>query len=210
MMYTPAYFAETDRDVLHAFIEAHSFATLVSSAEADDGAPEATHLPLLLDRGVGQQGQLVGHFARENPHWGIAADRQVVAIFQGPHAYISPTWYGDKRVVPTWNYVAVHARGVLRVEHDRERLLEIVRRTVDTYEAELPRPWSLDDVDADWIERLVDGIVGFTIEIEQIDGKWKLNQNQPQRRREGVMRELEAQCGDDRQQIARLMRARYT
>jgi transcriptional regulator len=210
IMYTPDCFAETDRDVLHAFIEQHSFATLVSPGGAETAAPEATHLPLLLDRSVGERGQLIGHFARENPHWQYAADQSVVAIFHGPHTYISPTWYEDRQVVPTWNYVAVHVEGTLRVEHDHARLLEIIRRTVDTYEAPLPQPWSIAAPGSELIDKLLGGIVGFTIDIEQIQGKWKLNQNQTPQRRERVIRALEAHGGHDRQEIASLMKARYT
>jgi transcriptional regulator len=209
-MYTPDCFAETDRNVLDDFIAAHSFATLISRGEDKTAAPEVTHLPLLLDRTVGDRGQLIGHFARENPHWQLAADQKITAVFHGPHTYISPTWYEDRRVVPTWNYVAVHVQGTLRIQHDRDALLQIIRRTVDTYEAPLPDPWSLENTDSEFIDKLIGGTVGFTIEIEHIQGKWKLNQNQNQQRRERVITALESSGGHGQQEIARLMRARYT
>ncbi|MEZ6069190.1 MAG: FMN-binding negative transcriptional regulator [Pirellulales bacterium] len=207
-MYVPDSFAEHDRQVLHAFIERHSFATLVSHGATDEAAPEATHLPLLLDHEAAGQGQLLGHFARDNPHWQFADGREVLAVFHGPHAYVSPTWYEERRVVPTWNYVAVHVAGTLRVQHDRVRVLELLRRTVETYEAPLPRPWSLGDSDAEFIDKLVDGVVGFTIEISRIQGKWKLNQNQSLQRRERVVAALQQQPGADQQEIAHLMRLR--
>lgn len=95
----------------------------------------------------------------------------MLAIFSGPHAYISPTWYEAVNVVPTWNYVAVHVYGTMRLEHDHDRMLEIVRRYVSVYEAELPRPWSIDSAAADFIDKLVDATVGFAIDIERIEGK---------------------------------------
>src|SRR5687767_5413897 len=111
-MYTPAHFAETDLSRLHDAIEAYSFATLVSEHE---GELTASHLPLLLNRTAGDQGTLVGHMAKANRQWEQAAGQEVLAIFSGPHAYISPAWYAEERVVPTWNYVAVHAYGRLKL-----------------------------------------------------------------------------------------------
>src|SRR4051812_5840105 len=106
-MYVPAAFAEPDRGRLHEFIEAYSFGLLVSSHRG----PFATHLPFLLDRTAGPHGTLVGHMARANPQWHDLDGREVLAVFSGPHAYVSPSWYEADDVVPTWNYVAVHARG---------------------------------------------------------------------------------------------------
>src|SRR5205807_1335826 len=111
-MYIPAAFAEPDLRKLHDFIERHSFGMLVSSV---DGAPFATHLPFLLDRDGGPHGTLIGHMARANPHWREAAGQTGLAIFSGPHAYVSPSWYEAEQVVPTWNYTAVHASGRIQV-----------------------------------------------------------------------------------------------
>ena len=148
-MYTPASFAETDQDKLHDFMEQYSFATIVSHAGE---RLVASHLPLLLDRSVGPHGRIVGHIARANPQWKHIADQDVLVIFTGPHAYISPSWYQAVNVVPTWNYTAVHAYGSVVIEHDRTRLLEIARRYVDTYEASLPEPWSLDRPEPDFVD----------------------------------------------------------
>ena len=110
-MYIPAHFAETDRTKLFDFIERHSFGLLVSQL---NGEPYATHLPLLLDRHSGPWGTIVGHMARANPHW-QTTDRQALVVFSGPHVYVSPTWYEAENVVPTWNYVAVHAYGAFQL-----------------------------------------------------------------------------------------------
>lgn len=201
-MYTPASFAVDDPEKLHTFIETHSFATLVSP-DAENST--ASHLPLLLDRGVAANGRLVGHMARANRQWEQASDRPVLAIFHGPHAYVSPAWYAETNVVPTWNYAAVHVQGTMRLEQDRGRLLDIVRQYVDVYEAGLPEPWSLDKADPEFIDGLLDAIVGFTIEIERIEGKWKLSQNHTRERREKVIHQLDGQKSDNSRQIAGLM-----
>jgi transcriptional regulator len=201
-MYVPASFAVTELAVLHDFIERHSFATLVSH---DGREPFASHVPLLLDREAGPNGWLVGHVARANPQWKHAGGQRVLAIFNGPHAYISPTWYAAQNVVPTWNYVAVHAYGVLQLIDDRERLREIVRRTVAVYEANMPQPWSVDAPEASFVDKLLEAIVGFEIEVDRIEGKWKLNQNHDVQRRQRVVEALRAQGSAEGLQIADLM-----
>ena len=140
-MYVPPHFAESDPATLHAFVERHSFGLLVSRV---DGAPFATHLPLLLDRTAGPHGTLLGHMARANPHWRDLAGQTTLAVFAGAHAYVSPTWYEAENVVPTWNYTAVHACGRPELVEDRDALLAIIRRSVAVYEAAMPRPWGLD------------------------------------------------------------------
>jgi transcriptional regulator len=203
-MYIPSAFQETDVATLQAFIEQHSFATLISSCEHE---PLASHLPLLLERTAGVHGRLVGHMARANPQWQTAAGQRVLAIFHGPHAYISPRWYEARNVVPTWNYVTVHAYGVLRLVEDRERVREVLERTVERYEAKMEQPWSIELPEPEFIEKLQGGIVGFEIDIDRCEGQWKLNQNHPAERREKVIRGLEAQGDHDADQIAALMAA---
>lgn len=200
-MYVPPAFNEPDPTKLHDFIEQHSFATLVSQG----GKPVASHLPLLLDRDNQSQGRLIGHMAKANVQWKDADGQPVLAVFHGPHAYISPTWYEAENVVPTWNYVAVHVYGTFRLDDSRGRRLEIVRRYVDFYEATLEPPWSLESADDDFIDKLLDAIVGFRIDIERIEGKWKLNQNLDPTRRARVIRALRDAGGEDRQRIADLM-----
>lgn len=201
-MYTPASFAESDQDKLHSFIETHSFGVLVSSLNDE---VEATHIPFLLDRQSGEHGALVGHVAKANPQWKLIEGREVLVIFNGPHAYISPAWYEAENVVPTWNYVAVHVHGKVRLEQDRSKLLQIVQQTVDVYEHNRTSPWSLDSVDAEFTDSLLDAIVGFTIDITRIEGKWKLNQNHSNERREKVVVALRDAGGHERQQVADLM-----
>src|SRR6266480_1405054 len=130
-MYIPAAFAEHDLNRLHDFIEQNSFGLLVSQV---DGLPFASHLPFLLDRTAGPHGTLVGHMARANPHWRELAGQTALAVFSGPHAYVSPTWYEAENVVPTWNYVAVHASGRAAVVEDPSALLDIVQRSAAVYE----------------------------------------------------------------------------
>jgi transcriptional regulator len=201
-MYVPSYFNQPDLATLHQFIERHSFALLCSSGA--DGTPFASHLPLLLDRQSAAPGVLVGHMARANPQWRHADGRPVLAVFHGPHVYVSPAWYEAEDVVPTWNYVAVHATGVFRALHDRDALLRIVSDSVAYYESSRPQPWRLD-VSGAYLERMLKGIVGFRIEIEKIEGKWKLSQNHPAERRAKVVRALRERGGPDDEAIARMM-----
>jgi transcriptional regulator len=203
-MYVPAHFAETNPATLHDFIERHSFGLLVSQV---GGTPFATHLPLLLDRDVGPHGTLVGHMARANPHWREFAGQTALAVFSGPHAYVSPTWYESENVVPTWNYVAVHAYGPVELVEDRDTVFDIVRRSVKVYESGMPRPWVLGEMST-FLDRMLSQIVGFRIAIERIEGKWKLNQNHPMERRKKVADALTEQGGTDALAIAAMMRAR--
>jgi transcriptional regulator len=199
-MYIPPHFAETDRDRLFDFIERNSFGLLVSQSS---GEPFASHLPLLLDRDSGPSGTLVGHMARANPHWQMT-DREVLVVFSGPHAYISPTWYEAEQVVPTWNYVAVHAYGTLALVEDHRATIDIVRDYVAFYERSLPKPWTIAEGDA-FIDRLARSVVAFRIEIRRIEGKWKLNQNHPRERRRKVIDVLRERSDENSQAIADLM-----
>lgn len=202
-MYIPASFVVDDRQKVHDFIEQHGFATLVSH---DGNEPFASHVPLLLERDAGMHGRLIGHVARANPQWRHAADQKVLAIFHGPHAYVSPAWYGATNVVPTWNYVTVHVYGTLRLEGDRDRLQDFVARLVEFYEANRPAPWSLESPEAEFLDKMLDSIVGFTIDIDRIEGKWKLNQNHPAERREKVIRALQEGTDPQGRDVAELMK----
>jgi len=205
-MYTPAHFAETDLGKLHAAIEAYSFATLVSQ---HDGELTASHLPLLLRRegGTGQYGTLLGHMAKANPQWEQAAGKDVLAIFSGPHTYISPTWYQEEKTVPTWNYVAVHAYGRLEIVENSPEKLDILRQTVRIYERNMPVPWTMPE-QGEFLTRLVDQIVAFQIPLGRLEGKWKLNQNHPLARRQRVIATLRSRPDEASQEIAGLMEER--
>ena len=180
-MYLPKHFAQTDIAALHALMDAHPLATLVT--HGPEGI-DANHVPLHLDAGASPNGTLRGHVARANPLARAAAvDVEILAIFQGPQSYISPTSYATKaehgKVVPTWNYTAVHAWGRLRLIDDPQWLLAQVRTLTTTHEAALPHPWQVSDAPADYIEKILGAIVGIEIVIDRLVGKWKVSQNQP-------------------------------
>ena len=185
-MYVPSSFAESDPAKLFEFIDAHGFGLLVSG----DGEPFASHLPLLLDREAGPRGSLVGHMARANPQWRHAEGREVLAVFSGPHAYVSPTWYEAENVVPTWNYVAVHASGTFRAVEGDETV-RIVRAAVEKYEATMPASWRFD-AGSPFSRRLLEGVVAFRIEITRLEGKWKLGQNRTDADHAGALAGLRA------------------
>jgi transcriptional regulator len=201
-MYIPAAFEVTDAEKIFDVIERHSFGLLISDR---GGVPFATHLPLLLDRTVAPHGCLIGHMARANPHWEYAEGKSVLAVFSGPHAYVSPTWYESDNVVPTWNYVAVHAYGTFRAIHDQETLLRIVGQYVDYFESTLPSPWKFDAT-SDYARKLAGAIVGFRIEISRLEGKWKLNQNQSRERREKVVAALHGSGDEGARSVAELIK----
>ena len=200
-MYIPPAFLQSDRGQLFDFIEANSFGLLVSNHA---GELFATHLPLLVDRETQPNGQLVGHVARANPHWQSLAGQEVLAIFSGPHAYISPTWYEADNVVPTWNYLAAHVYGVCEVIDDEQAVARIVEDSVATYERSMPTPWTIDR-GTPFFQKLVKMVVGFRIEIRRIEGKWKLGQNHAIERREKVARHLSASEDANAIAIGRLM-----
>jgi transcriptional regulator len=200
-MYVPTSFAETDTAKLHDFMRKNSFATLVS---ANETGMVGSHLPLLFDAETGPIGGLIGHMARANPQWrDVRGD--VLAIFTGPHAYISPAWYAADGTVPTWNYTAIHAYGTFHVVEDRESLLDIIRRIVVYYESPRPDPWTFDEA-APHVDQLIRGIVGFRIEITRLEGKWKLSQNHPEERRRRVIRALDEKTDEHSQAIAAMMK----
>lgn len=205
-MYNPTAFLRTDQQSLFDFIEQHSFGLLVSNHDSD---PFGSHLPFLLDRTAGKQGRLIGHMARANPQWQQADGRAVFAVFSGPHAYISPTWYQEREVVPTWNYVVVHARGQLRAIHDCDRILQIVSETVRHFEASQHAPWVFDAT-TDSATRLAGQIVGFEIDLTHLQGKWKLSQNHSVQRQRTVVEELLRTGDAGSREIAELMQDNLT
>ena len=171
-MYVPAAFAEHDRATLFDLMERHSFGLLISQHQ---GEPFASHLPLLIDRRRGENGFLVGHMARANPQWQQADGQVILAVFSGPHAYISPTWYESENVVPTWNYAAVHVYGTFRAIHDEHAVARIVEDTVRLYEASMPTPWTVQ-TGSEFNRRLIQAIVGFEIvcSFAHVDAYWPI------------------------------------
>jgi transcriptional regulator len=203
-LYIPSHFAQNDPAEIHAFVRRHSFATFASAGA--DGNLIASHLPLLLDERQGSQGALVGHLARANSHWLQLEGRPVVAIFTGPHAYISPTWYAEPNTVPTWNYAAVHGYGTCRLVHDARELMGILQDYVTVYEGSLPEPWQFD-AESEFAQRLAGQVVGFRVEIARWEAKWKLGQNHSPERRHRTIAALEQQADAGAREIAALMRA---
>ena len=204
-MYIPAAFRETRTDVLHAWIRDYSFATLVSVV---DGEPVATHLPFLLDADRGPHGTLVGHMARANPHWHSFSPS--LAIFGGPHAYVSPSWYVARQAVPTWNYIAVHAYGTPEVVEDERRVRDILERLVHTFESTRPAPWSMAQLDESYLANMQRAIVAFEMPLTRLEGKAKLSQNRPAEDVEGAIAGLGAEGGPLEQTTACLMEEALT
>lgn len=181
-MYIPAPFRQDDLAELHALVSRYSFATLVTQ---HDGSPFATHLPVLLDSARGPCGTLRAHLARANPQCEDLADGQeALVIFQGPHAYVSPSSYETHPSVPTWDYAVVHAYGVPRIV-DAEALYGILSDLVAKYESGRANPWSFD-LPRDYLQGMMRGIVGFEIEVARLEGKYKLSQNRSDTDRDGV------------------------
>lgn len=187
-MYLPSAFRQDDLAELHAQIQASPFALLTSAGAA---GVQASHLPLLLAPDEGEFGTLYGHFARANPHWrDLQDDAEALAVFSGPDAYISPGWYPAKaehgKVVPTWNYIAVHARGPVELIEEPERLLQIVSRLSDQHESGRERPWAVSDAPREYLDSMLRAIVGFALPIRRLEGTWKLGQNRSAADQQGV------------------------
>ncbi len=195
-MYLPQHFEETRTEVLHALLRTHPLGLLITLS---GGEPQANSIPFLLDAQRGPHGTLVAHVARANPLWREAALTPVLVVFQGPQAYVSPSGYASKaehgKVVPTWNYVMVQARGRLRAIEDPRELHALVSRLTDTHERQRAAPWAVSDAPADYIEKTLGAIVGIEIPIDSIAGKWKVSQNRSAADREGVARMLEQEPG---------------
>ena len=194
-MYVPAHFAETDLTTLHDAIRSAGLATLVTMTP--DGLI-ASHLPLLLDPDDGPKGALIGHLAKANPQ-ATKSDPAVTAmvLFQGTDGYISPSLYATKKetgkVVPTWNYSAIHAYGPAEFFSDPDRLLDVVTRLTDRHESGRPEPWAVTDAPHDFVVGMLRAIVGVRIPIDRIEGKVKMSQNRPAAEHDGIVAGLKAE-----------------
>ena len=193
-MYCPAQFQETRLPLLHELMARHPLATLVTLGS--EGLC-ASHLPLFYDASAGPLGTLRGHMARANPQWReLLAEVKALAIFAGPQHYISPQWYPSRmehgRVVPTWNYVVVHAQGPIRVIQDKAWLRRNVGELTAAQEAAFANPWRVEDAPEAFIDGQANAIVGIELTIETLEGKWKASQNRPEADRHGVVAGLRA------------------
>ena len=210
-MYIPNSFAEKDIPTLHAFIEAHPLATVVSNAA--DGLV-ASHIPQDFHETAGPLGTLVGHLARANPHArALAQDKgDALVIFTGPDAYVSPEWYPMKqetgRVVPTWNYVAVHVQSTPRLRDDTAFLREHLESLTQAHEASREHPWHVDDAPSDYIEQMMKAIVAVEFPIDRIEGKWKMSQNRSDADIDGVVNGLGTSPSSNDGEVARIVSER--
>jgi transcriptional regulator len=207
-MYVPPHFAEEDLATLHRTIRAARLATLVTLGSE---GMEASHVPILLDEGEGPRGAIRGHLARPNPQWRRASvETPALVIFLGPDAYVTPNWYATKRetgkVVPTWNYLAIHAYGRIEFFEDPVRLRAIVTELTELHEGKRAQPWAVSDAPPDFIAAHLRGIIGFRIVIDRLEGKWKLSQNRPAADRQGVIEGLEGEGGIPEAAVAQAMK----
>jgi transcriptional regulator len=197
-VYVPAPFKEDRIAILHDAIRSAGLATLVSMTA--DGL-FASHAPLMLDPDPAPYGTLIGHLARANPHASVA-DRavQTLVIFQGPNGYLTPAYYAAKqqhgKVVPTWNYVAIHAYGTLEAFDDPSRLLQVVTRLTEAHEGPRARPWAVSDAPGDFVQGMLRGIIGITLPITRLEGKVKMGQNRPAADQAGVVDGLRLDAQD--------------
>ena len=200
-MYVPSSFREDDPEKISSFIRKYSFGVLVSGLE---GSLQASHLPFLLEEKAGSPGVLISHMAAVNGQGKGLEGREVVVMFQGPHAYISPSWYGVIEAVPTWNYTAVHVYGRYIPVTEEEETRQILQKMVYFYEQNNPKPWDLNSLPKDYFEKLLKMIAGFKIEITRWEGKWKLSQNHSEEKRLNVIQALK-QGDPGAQAVAKFM-----
>ena len=189
-LYIPKPHLVEDRKLLHDFMDEFSFVDLVTCS------PEIriTHIPVMLDRTAGKYGTLYGHIARQNPQGGnFDGHSPAVIVFRGPHSYISPTWYTKAEVVPTWNFAVVHASGKLRAITDKKALYDLLVKLVDKFENHEKPAYDLSKLPENFTYGMIGGIIGFEMEIERLEGKFKLGQERSDADKESVLRHLEAE-----------------
>jgi transcriptional regulator len=206
-MYVPKIHEETDIPVLHSLVKSHPLATWVTQG---DGELLVNHIPFFLDPTRGEFGTLVGHVAKANRVWqSFSTTVNSVLVFQGAEAYITPSWYPSKhangKAVPTWNYVVVHAHGIPRIIENRERILQILNQLTDVHEAEQALPWKVSDAPQDFMDRILQSIVGVEIPIAKLVGKWKVSQNRPEPDKLGVVAGLLARNDSQSKEMASLV-----
>jgi transcriptional regulator len=201
-MYIPSAFRVEDAGKMAAFIQRHSFATFITH---DGSAPFASHLPMLFHPQAGKHGTLLSHMARANSQWRhFASGAEVLAIFHGPHSYISPSWYQAEMAVPTWNYATVHAYGVPTLIGEQERVVSLLRETVSAYESSFERPWP-GNLPDDYRDKMIQNIVAFEIPISRIEGKFKFGQNRSAADTQGVFDALSRSEDADSRALAKMM-----
>ncbi len=209
-MYNPKHFEETRVEIMHALMRAHPLCTLVTLGA--EGLV-ANHIPMLMRPGQGGFGTLVAHVARANPVWKETDfSMPVLVIFQGPQAYISPSWYATKqehgKVVPTWNYAVVQASGLMQVHDDAQWVRAQATQLTAERESEFDKPWAVDDAPRDYTDTMINALVGIEIPLAKLTGKWKVSQNQPVANRQTVVQALQVDGGAQAAAMARLVEER--
>ncbi|MBK7709962.1 MAG: FMN-binding negative transcriptional regulator [Bacteroidales bacterium] len=201
-MHPPKYYKNENLDSVREFINKNGFAILISQV---DGKPWATHIPLLLDKDVNDKDILIGHISRANSQWkDFDANEEMLVVFSGPNAYVSASWY-DHENVPTWNYIAVHVYGRIHII-EGEFLIQQLSKLVDKYESDMQRPVKVDKMSKEFVESQIKGIVGFEIEITDIQAVMKLSQNRDDKNYDRVINGLEQKGDINSLEIARLMK----
>ncbi|MBS1542480.1 MAG: FMN-binding negative transcriptional regulator [Bacteroidetes bacterium] len=204
-MYIPPYFKNTNAEEVHEFISENGFGILVSQANSKLWA---THIPLVLEKVENEKWVLFGHVSRGNPQWRNFTDKtEVMAIFHGPHTYISSSWY-DHENVPTWNYIAVHVYGTIKIV-EGEAVRKILKNLVDKYEKLSAHPVSVESMSEKFLAREIKGIVCFKIEISSIEAAYKLSQNRDKKNHDSIISELRERGDYNSKQIADVMNVHY-
>jgi len=209
-MYIPKIYEESRVPVLHEFLESYPFASLITMGAS---GLFASHIPMVLEKDGSELGRLKCHVSRANAQWrDFSPEVEALAIFQGTHHYISPTWYVEKqetgKVVPTWNYEVVHAYGKLQAIQDHDWLMAHLNRLTNIHEVASPEPWHVGDAPEDYIDTMAKGIVGLEFSIIRLEGKWKVSQNRDQRDREGILKALDQLNTESSRSMKELVRSR--
>ncbi|WP_339146426.1 MULTISPECIES: FMN-binding negative transcriptional regulator [unclassified Sutcliffiella] len=200
-MYIPKQFRKEDSAEIIEFIRSHSFGVLFSQ---HDGVPTVTHLPFIVSSQDDGTITLLTHMAKANPHWRSLHSQSGVAVFTGPHAYVSASWYEEENTVSTWNYISAHAHGNIEIIQEENSLKTILKEATDFYEKGFDAPWKLEDHE-ETVDSMLSGIVGVKMHVEKLEGKWKLNQHHSNVRKKRVIEQLKKQTPYDSKEIARLM-----
>ncbi|MEJ2622421.1 MAG: FMN-binding negative transcriptional regulator [Candidatus Thiodiazotropha sp.] len=200
-MYIPEHFKEENSDRISALIENNSFGMVITAL---DGVPFVSHLPFIFDHAAGSKGKLFFHMARANPQWQyFSSCGEVLVVFQGPHAYVSPSWYSSPGV-PTWNYAVVHLRGNPRLLESESELEVLVEQLTNVYESNTSSPWK-PNLSGERRSKLFSMIVGFEIEVTEIQAKFKLSQNRPLEDQQRVIEKLDQSSNQTEVAVAKLM-----